>query len=82
MKTITIVKQAAIVVALGMAFSAHAQLLGRGGPVGGSLGGMIGGAGNMGGNMGGRMGGIDMTRGGAIATPAAMAMPAAAWWAA
>ena len=53
MKPVTLIKQAVLVVSIGMAFSAHAQLLGRGGALGGSVGGMIGGAGNIGGQIGG-----------------------------
>lgn len=49
MKPVTIVKQAVLVLSISMAFSAHAQLLGRGG----SVGGMIGGAGSIGGQLGG-----------------------------
>lgn len=45
MKNVTIAKQLIIALSIGMACSAHAQLLGRGGAVGG----MIGGAGNFGG---------------------------------
>jgi hypothetical protein len=48
-----IVQQVALVISFGVAASAHAQLLGRGGAVGGSLGGMVGGAGQMGGRLGG-----------------------------
>lgn len=49
MKNITIAKQLLIVLSIGVACSAHAQLLGRGGAVGG----MIGGAGNFGGQLSG-----------------------------
>jgi len=49
MKNITIAKQLLIALSIGVACSAHAQLLGRGGAVGG----MIGGAGNFGGQLSG-----------------------------
>ena len=49
MKNITIAKQLLIALSIGVACSAHAQLLGRGGAVGG----MIGGAGNFGGQLNG-----------------------------
>lgn len=52
MKTKTIAQHIALVISLGLAASAHAQLLGRGGPIGGSIGGLAGGAGSMGGHMG------------------------------
>ena len=54
MKTNTIAKQLIIALSIGMACSAQAQLLGRGGPVGG----MIGGAGSFGGQLSG-MGGMN-----------------------
>ena len=55
MKTKHIVQQVALVITLGVAASAQAQLLGGRGGIGGSLGGMVGGAGNIGsmGQMGG-----------------------------
>jgi hypothetical protein len=49
MKNVTIAKQLQIALSIGVACSAHAQLLGRGGAVGG----MIGGAGNFGGQLSG-----------------------------
>ena len=54
MKTEQIVQHIALVITLGVAASANAQLLGGGGRggIGGSIGGMVGGAGNIGGGMG------------------------------
>jgi hypothetical protein len=53
MKTKTIAQHIALVISIGLAASANAQLLGRGAPIGGSLGAMVGGAGSIGGHMGG-----------------------------
>ncbi len=67
MKNITIAKQLLITLTIGMACSAHAQLLGRGGAVGG----MVGGAGNFGG-----MASFDRSAMRPIARPATSAVDA------